>query len=254
MNLKTQNMVDQVKDTSNSALFGFTGALVAVIIFFGAGYAYQWDLMSLSAAMRVMLPLGVFAGLVSAILSIMGIYFTQNKNLHGFNRAVIGLFLSIAVVGTFIYFLIRAVSVPPIHDITTNFEDPPAFIALKEQRDQAANETEYPGGEVAEMQRKAFPNIQPIVLNLSESQAFDRALKAAQSMPRWEIVFSSKEEGRIEATATIPWFGFKDDVSIRLQPVPDGTRVDIRSASRIGKSDLGENARRIHNYLQKLKP
>jgi uncharacterized protein (DUF1499 family) len=198
--------------------------------------------------------LGVIAGLIAVMLSSMGIYFTQNRKLNGFNRAVIGLFLSIAVVGTFIYFLIRAVSVPPIHDITTNFEDPPSFIALRDEREAAPNETDYAGGKTAELHKKAFPNIQPLILNLNKSSAFDRAREAAESMPRWEIIYSDAEEGRIEATATIPWFGFKDDVVIRLQEVQGGTRVDIRSASRIGKSDLGENARRIHNYLHKLRP
>jgi uncharacterized protein (DUF1499 family) len=247
-------MAEQTVRTSKASLSGITGAVVGLLIFFGSGYAYQWDWVGLSAAMQVMLPLGVIAALIAAVLSIMGIYFTQNKQLHGFNRAVVGLFLSIAVISTFVYFLIRAVSVPAIHDITTNFEDPPTFVALKAEREKASNELEYPGGKTIELQKNAYPNIQPLVLNIERGEAFKKALEAAHSMPRWEVIYADETTGRIEATATIPWFGFKDDIVVRLQEVPGGTRVDVRSASRLGKSDLGENARRIHNYLHKLKP
>ncbi|HJR53568.1 MAG TPA: DUF1499 domain-containing protein, partial [Gemmatimonadota bacterium] len=58
------------------------------------------------------------------------------------------------------------------------------------------------------------------------------------------------DRGRIEATATTPWFGFKDDVVVRIRPEAGGSRVDVRSVSRVGRSDVGTNARRIEEYLE----
>jgi len=68
----------------------------------------------------------------------------------------------------------------------------------------------------------------------------------------WQIVDSNQDQGRIEATATTPWFGFKDDVVVRVMPADHGSRIDVRSVSRVGKSDLGTNARRIQEYLSKI--
>jgi uncharacterized protein (DUF1499 family) len=68
----------------------------------------------------------------------------------------------------------------------------------------------------------------------------------------WEIVDSDPERGRIEATATTFWFGFKDDVVVRVRPASEGSRIDVRSVSRVGRSDVGTNAERIEEYLEKL--
>ena len=69
----------------------------------------------------------------------------------------------------------------------------------------------------------------------------------------WEIVASDPAQGRIEATATTFWFGFKDDIVVRLAAEGTGSRVDVRSLSRIGSSDVGANAQRIRAYLEKVK-
>ena len=68
----------------------------------------------------------------------------------------------------------------------------------------------------------------------------------------WQIVDANAREGRIEATATTFWFGFKDDVVVRIVPAPGGSRVDVRSVSRVGVSDVGANAKRVRDFLQKL--
>jgi uncharacterized protein (DUF1499 family) len=89
-------------------------------------------------------------------------------------------------------------------------------------------------------------------LDAPPAQAFDRALAAARAMS-WEIVASDPAQGRIEATATTFWFGFKDDIVVRIAAEGAGSRLDVRSLSRIGKSDVGANARRIRDYLAKVK-
>jgi uncharacterized protein (DUF1499 family) len=142
--------------------------------------------------------------------------------------------------------------VPPIHDITTDTDRPPAFVAIVPLRADAANPIDYAGTEVGAKQRQGYPDIAPATLAVPPNQAFDRALAAARSMG-WELVASDPASGRIEATDTTFWFGFKDDIVIRVAPAPGGSRVDIRSLSRVGVSDVGTNAARIRKYLGALK-
>lgn len=142
-------------------------------------------------------------------------------------------------------------AVPAIHDISTDLADAPAFVAVVPLRAGAANPPTYGGAEVASEQRRAYPDIRPLDLAVPPSEAFARALAAAHETG-WDIVAADGAAGRIEATATTPWFGFKDDVVVRIVPTATGSRVDVRSLSRVGKSDLGTNARRVRAYLAKL--
>jgi uncharacterized protein (DUF1499 family) len=142
--------------------------------------------------------------------------------------------------------------VPPIHDISTDTADPPAFVDVLPLRTGALNKVEYGGPSIAEQQRKAYPDIVPTVLPIPPDQAFDRALQAVHDL-HWDVAGSNRAQGRIEATDTTFWFGFKDDVVIRLRPSDGGTRVDVRSLSRVGGGDVGTNARRIRLYLAKLR-
>ena len=89
-------------------------------------------------------------------------------------------------------------------------------------------------------------------LDVPPAQAFDRAASAAKEM-KWDIVATDPAQGRIEATATTFWFGFKDDIVVRITAEGSGSRVDVRSLSRIGKSDVGANAKRVREYLAKVK-
>ena len=142
-------------------------------------------------------------------------------------------------------------SLPPIHDVTTDLDNPPTFEAVVPLRANAANTLER-SPELARQQREGYPDIQPITLSIPRDQAFDNALVEAQE-EGWQIVTADKSTGRIEATDTTRWFGFKDDIVVRLTPWGSGTRVDMRSVSRIGRSDVGTNARRIRRYLDRLR-
>lgn len=143
--------------------------------------------------------------------------------------------------------------VPPIHDITTDTADPPAFVSVLPLRLGAANSAEYGGPEIAAQQRAAYPDLRPLMIGEPPPEAFRRALDAARSMG-WQIVKADSAAGRIEATATTRWFRFKDDVVIRIRPEAGGSRVDVRSVSRVGRSDVGTNARRIRSYMARLAP
>src|SRR5260221_12885439 len=110
-----------------------------------------------------------------------------------------------------------------------------------------------PGGEFARQQRAAYPDLAPILLPAAPGEACARAAAAAEAMG-WEVVGRDAAAGTVEAVDTTKWFGFKDDIAIRITPTPEGgSRIDIRSKSRVGRSDLGTNAQRIRAYAERLK-
>jgi uncharacterized protein (DUF1499 family) len=101
------------------------------------------------------------------------------------------------------------------------------------------------------LQRQAYPDIQPLIVDAPPGGAFATAKAVAQEMG-WEIVREDAKAGTIEAVATTFWFGFKDDVEIRVSPQGTGSRVDLRSRSRVGKGDAGANAKRVRGYLARF--
>jgi uncharacterized protein (DUF1499 family) len=143
-------------------------------------------------------------------------------------------------------------SVPPIHDISTDLDNPPVFVAILPLRGKAPNPAAYGGPKVAAAQRRGYPDITPLLLSLPPEQAFLHAERVAGTMG-WEIVSVDQSNGLIEATDTTRFFGFKDDVVIRVQASPGGSRLDVRSVSRVGGSDVGTNAKRIRAYLARLR-
>ena len=148
----------------------------------------------------------------------------------------------------------QAKSLPPIHDISTDLDNPPAFVAVLPLRVAAANPAVHGGAELAAAQRSAYPDIAPLTLAVPAADAYARALARAKQMG-WTIVAAvpaDLSEGRIEATATTFWFGFKDDVVVRIRSVDGGSRIDVRSVSRVGKSDVGANAARIRAFFAAL--
>ncbi len=139
----------------------------------------------------------------------------------------------------------------PIHNISTDTINPPAFLVLDESRAGARNSLEYGGAEQAAIQAAAYPDIGPVETDLPKDAAFQRALTVAQEMG-WEIVASDPETLRFEATARTPVFYFADDVVIVVTPQESGSRVDMRSVSRVGRSDRGMNAARIRAFQQQF--
>ncbi|MCX7141548.1 MAG: DUF1499 domain-containing protein [Proteobacteria bacterium] len=161
-----------------------------------------------------------------------------------------GLVLALLVAGPPLYQWRMLDQVPRIHDISTDTEAPPAYVAVLPLRKGAENSADY-SAEVAPLQKKAYPDIAPVMLDLPPAQAFARAERAARAMG-WDIVAAVPEALRIEATDTTLLFGFKDDIVIRVSVAGSGSRVDVRSLSRVGRSDFGVNANRIRKYMKQL--
>ena len=146
--------------------------------------------------------------------------------------------------------LVSGWSAPPIHDITTDAESPPAFVAAVALN--APGRTDYAGPALAERQRAAYPGLEPALLPVPPADAFRRALAVVRRMG-WELLATDPDAFRIEATDRSFWFGFEDDVVVRI--TADGetaSRVDVRSLSRVGVGDLGVNARRVRAFLDAM--
>ncbi len=142
---------------------------------------------------------------------------------------------------------------PPIHDISTDTVDTPAFVAIAPLRADAPNPAAYSGPETATLQQQAYPDLAPLRVSAPPATVFARA-RDVVTASGWTLVEASEAEGRIEATAETRWVRFKDDVVIRIVALPDGqTQVDVRSKSRVGRGDMGQNARRVREFLAALR-
>jgi hypothetical protein len=206
----------------------------------------------------VLVALGLFAlaalvGLVTALVALTQARKARRHDpLARMGRAKIATALGLTTFAILAWWLFGARGAPVIHDVTTDLTDPPAFVAILPLRNDAPNPATYGGPEIAALQLAGYPELRSQILPVPPAAAFKRALGAARAMG-WEIVATDPATGRIEATATTPWFHFKDDIVIRVRPEFVGSKVDVRSVSRVGKGDLGTNARRIAAYLDELR-
>ena len=166
-------------------------------------------------------------------------------------KAVLAVVLALVVLYAPLSTLRKGGNVPPIHDISTDLDTPPVFTAVPATRAAGDNSLDI-DGDVQAQQKAFYTELAPLRLDGTPSDNFAKALAAAEAMG-WEIVAQDAAAGTLEATATTAMFGFKDDVSIRLTRDAGATKVDMRSASRVGLSDLGANAARIEAYFAALK-
>ncbi|MGH7567202.1 MAG: DUF1499 domain-containing protein [Gemmatimonadota bacterium] len=237
------------------AVFGFALAVVAALAAAASGLGARAEAWDFRVGFQI-LRWAAWGGLAAAALSLLGLALAIAGRRAGPRGRAILLGALGVVIGLVVAWIPwswkqRAESVPPIHDITTDLADPPACAAIRPLRADAPNPSEYGGDSIAAQQREGYPDLGPLTLDAPSDAAFLRALEAASDMG-WEIVDSDPDRGRIEATATTPWFGFKDDVVVRVRPEAGGSRVDVRSVSRVGGSDVGTNARRIRDYFEML--
>ena len=141
---------------------------------------------------------------------------------------------------------------PRIHDISTDLADPPRFFAVLPLRKGASPAPDRIDDKTAKLQRAGYPDLATLDLPLNSDAAFAKVLQAAKTM-EWEVVSSRPAEGILEATATTAWFGFRDDIVVRVRAAGEHSRVDVRSTSRVGVGDAGKNADRIRKFLTLLR-
>ena len=215
----------------------------------GLGYRLGWWPLAIGFGI---LRWAAYAAIIAAAIALVGAFVTRpGGRKRGLGLSVVALMVAVVTFGVPGMMLLKAKEVPPIHDVTTDTANPPQFVAVLPLRTGAPNSTEYGGPAIAEQQRKAYPQIVPFDSDAPPEKAFSRALKAVHDKG-WTIVAAVPSEGRIEATDSTLLYGFKDDIVIRVAPAPQGSRTDVRSESRVGKSDIGKNAARVSSFLEQL--
>ncbi|MGB9081903.1 MAG: DUF1499 domain-containing protein [Desulfuromonadaceae bacterium] len=242
------------KSTSKKLLLPVTALIVAsaaLMLLLASGIGRRLDLWHFRTGFTL-LKYAAWLGLASAVIGSVALVLTSLQRLW---RAVILSAVAVAIgVTTFAIpwsWKQTAGRVPKIHDISTDTANPPRFVAIVPLRKDALNTAEYGGAEIAFKQAQAYPNLKTLPLPLPPDQAFNLALETALRMG-WRIVAAVPAEGRIEASDTTFWFGFIDDIVIRIRPTSNGSLLDIRSVSRVGQSDVGTNAGRIRRFIKNI--
>lgn len=189
--------------------------------------------------------LASYVAVVAFVLSLVGLWGASLvRKTNVLLPALLGLILSLPLVFFIVNFEYAARAYPPINDITTDTEDAPNFWDVP-------NPVMYPGARVADIQKKSYPDLKPLEVAMDSDLVFKLASDVAKEMG-WGIIVENEDDMQIEAVASSLVFGFKDNVVIRLQESGDGSRVDVRSHSRLGKIDRGTNAKRIRQFMKQL--
>ena len=229
-------------------LFAAACAAFAVILLMSSGFGARLDLWHFRTGFT-MIKVAAYIGLGCALLALVsGVLAVRKRHLVGVLVALIALLLAILAFGIPYSWLVKAKNYPRIHDISTDLDNPPQFVAILPLRQGPA---QHGGAAVAAQQLQAYPDVKTLILPVPKEQAFSAALVAAREMG-WDIVAEMPAEGRIEATDTTFWYGFKDDIVIRIVPAGNRSLLDVRSVSRVGISDVGTNAKRVRTFLGKV--
>ena len=201
-----------------------------------------------------LMPWAAYCGLAAIAVALVALVIGRRVNTaRHVVLGVIGLVIGAAIAYVPWHYSQMRGTYPSIHDITTDWDNPPQFRAILPLRQaEEANPVAYEGAKVSDQQRRAYPDIAPLTLDWAPTDALTRALKTAEQLG-WTIVATDLESGRIEASQRSRWFGFTDDVVIRVAPAGNGSRIDIRSVSRMGRGDFGVNAMRVRTYLAALR-
>jgi hypothetical protein len=248
------------------ALFSLAATLIAIIIVRSGALEIVPALSTLAGALAlacVAILLAFGAGIV-----------IWREGLGGLQQAITAFLIGAALIAYPVYLGAKAYRLPAIYDVSTDPIDPPQFDAIARLRPRDANPITYAGLYAAEQQRAAYSDIEPDDTNVSPQEAYDAAMKIV-TRRRWRVVDAhppqagitgggrvidpraakaavTARDGIIEAVARSPILGFRDDVVVRVRPTVDGARIDVRSASRYGRHDLGTNAARVRALLEDI--
>jgi hypothetical protein len=243
------------------ALFSLAATFVAVIIVRSGALDIVPALSTLGGALVL--------ACVAILLSFGAGIVIWREGIGGVRQAAIGFLIGCALIAYPAYLGAKAYRLPAIYDITTDPIDPPQFAAIARLRPRDANPVTYAGLYTAEQQHNAYSDIEPDDTTATPQQAYDAAMKVIAKR-RWRVVDArppqagprvidtraaqgtSARDGIIEAVARTPILGFRDDVVVRVRTTTDGTRIDVRSASRYGRHDLGTNAARVRNLIDDI--
>jgi uncharacterized protein (DUF1499 family) len=231
------------------ALFSLAATLVAVIVVRSGALDIVPALSTLAG--------GLALAVVAILLAFGAGIIIWREGIGGVREAITALFIGVALIAYPLYLGVKAYRLPAIYDITTDPIDPPRFEVIARLRPRDAHPVAYAGLYAAEQQRANYSDIEPDLTDSSPLEAYEAALKVITKR-KWAIVDArppqgtGAREGHIEAIAHTMILGFRDDVAVRVRATADGSRIDIRSASRYGRSDLGANAARVRDLISDI--
>src|SRR3984893_16807138 len=233
----------------NLAVFAVVAVIVSIII-------VRFGFLEIKPALATFFGALACAGL-SILIGFIGAAAIWQSGAQGVSRILLAFLIDAALLAYPAYLGLQYRRLPAIHDITTDPIDPPRFEALARLRSgDGANPAVSDGHYSAEQQRQAYPDIEPVELEVPVQRAFDITLQLVTKR-KWLIIDERPPQlprriGRIEAVARTPIMGLREDISIRVSPDGEDSRVDIRSSSRYFESDLGSNAARVTNLIDDI--
>ncbi len=233
---------------SRTALLGALGATALLPIGALGSRAGLWGIGTGIQFLQV----GGWLAIAVAVCAIVAVAVAWRRRLPKDLRAsAVGLVICLLAVGYVMQLQHAFATTPPIHNISTDTEDPPQFIEIAVLRGTGSNALDFDAETIAPLQAEFYPWVVPLTMPATPEAAFAEAVAALEGMGL-EVVAEHPQQGLIEATATTFWFGFKDDVAVRVRPHAQGALIDVRSVSRVGRSDGGVNANRIGEILRRL--
>ena len=231
------------------ALFSLAATFIAIIVVRSGALEIVPALSTLGGALAL--------AMLAILLAFGAAVSIWKDGVGGIGEAVTGLLIGLALIAYPLYVGVKAYKLPAIYDITTDPIDPPRFDAIARLRPRDANPATYAGLYTAEQQRTAYSDIEPDMTSVSPQEAYDAAMKVITKR-KWHVVDArppqgtAPRDGLIEAIARTPILGFRDDVAVRVRATHEGARIDVRSASRYGRHDLGANAARVRALIEDI--
>jgi uncharacterized protein (DUF1499 family) len=231
------------------ALFSLAATFIAIIVVRSGALEIVPALSTLGGALAL--------ALLAILLAFGAAVSIWKDGVGGIGESVTGLLIGLVLIAYPLYVGVKAYKLPAIYDITTDPIDPPRFDAIARLRPRDANPVTYAGLYTAEQQRTAYSDIEPDMTSVSPQEAYDAALKVI-TRRKWHVVDArppqgtAPRDGLIEAIARTPILVFRDDVAVRVRATHDGARIDVRSASRYGRHDLGTNAARVRSLIEDI--
>lgn len=229
------------------------GSVIALVLLFLGPVGTRLGIWGFQTGLLLIVPAGALLAAIGLLVGLVSIFVSKKR---GFDGDPPWLFVSIAICAVIIAAMgmqfQKGTSVPAIHNISTDVVDPPQFTeAIVALRGENSNPLEYDAEELAAVQQGAYPQVKTLQVSTGVAETVRNVVAALEAMGL-DIVTVDEEQGVVEATDTTFWFGFKDDVVVRVRDSGDGSLVDVRSVSRVGLSDLGKNADRIMDLLSRL--
>lgn len=225
---------------------------LAAIAMAASGTGYRFGMWSLPTG-HCLLTCGAGVGALGGAIALVALLDPAlRRHPRVVPIAAASLVAAIITSGTFGTWYVTAHAMPALRDISTDTSEPPQFEVLHPTRHPGEAGSGGNDAGWTARQRAAYPDIAPLLLPVNPADAFQRALLVARALG-WQVAIADAATGRIEATATTPWYGFQSDVVVRLRAEGTGTRVDVRSDSRIDQSDAGTNAALVRRFIRMLR-